>query len=194
MTNVPGYEVSGILISREEIAERVRELGRQISEDYRGKTIFAVGILKGSMVFMADLIREIEGDVEIDFLSVSSYGNATTSTGNVRITKDMDTSPSGKNILIIEDIIDTGNTLKYLKDVYLSGKGAESVKIVTLLDKPARRKADIHADYIGFEVEDVFIVGYGLDYAQKYRELPDIAYLEKAKKPEDEERTVRIIV
>ena len=194
MANVPGYEVSGILISREEIAEKVRELGRQISEDYRGKTIFAVGILKGSAVFMADLIREIEGDVEIDFMAVSSYGDATSSSGNVKITKDMDTSPSGKNILIIEDIIDTGNTLKYLKDVYLAGKNAESVRIVTLLDKPARRKADIQADYIGFEVDDVFIVGYGLDYAQKFRELPYIAYLEKAKKPEDAERTVRIIV
>lgn len=194
MVNVPGYEMGGVLFDEQEIAERVRELGRQISEDYRGKTIFAVGILKGSLVFMADLIRAIDGDVEVDFMSLSSYGNATESSGNVRITKDMDTSPSGKNILIIEDIIDTGNTLKYLKDVYLAGKNAESVKIVTLLDKPSRRRADVHADYIGFEVDDVFIVGYGLDYAQKFRELPYIAYLEKMENPDDASRRVRIIV
>lgn len=195
MINVPGYKMGGVLFSEEQIAERVRELGRQISEDYKGKSILAVGILKGSLVFMADLVRAIDGDVEIDFMQTSSYGDSTKSSGNVRIKKDMDNAPAGQNILIIEDIIDTGNTLKYLKDVYLAGKNPESVRIVTLLDKPSRRKADIAADYVGFSVEDLFVIGYGLDYAQKFRQLPYIAYLEEEEKPEEKDSpTVRIIV
>ena len=181
MINVPGYELGGELLSAEAIKNRVAELGQQISADYEGKKLTVVGILKGSFVFMSDLIREIDGDVEIDFMEVSSYGNSTTSSGNVRIVKDMDVSPAGKNILIVEDIVDTGNTLKYLKDTFLKSKNPESVKIVTLLDKPARRKADIVPDYKGFTVEDLFIVGYGLDYAQQFRQLPYIAYLEETK-------------
>lgn len=179
--NVPGYELGDVLLSAEQIHKRVAELGKQISADYAGKKITVVGILKGSLVFMSDLIREIDGDVEIDFMEVSSYGNSTTSSGNVRIVKDMDISPAGKNILIVEDIVDTGNTLKYLKDTFLKSKNPESVKIVTLLDKPARRGADIVPDYCGFTVGDVFIVGYGLDYAQQLRQLPYIAYLKEKK-------------
>lgn len=179
MINVPGYKIGGILYSAEEIDEKVKELGRQISEDYRGKKITVVGILKGSFVFMADLIRAIDAEIEVDFMEASSYGDSTKSSGNVKIRKDMDSSPVGKNILIVEDIIDTGNTLKYLRDTYLAGKNPASVKIVTMLDKPARRTAEIEADYTGFSIEDLFVIGYGLDYAQKFRELPYIAYLEK---------------
>lgn len=194
MVKVPGYKMGGILFTEEEISARVKELGKQISEDYRGKNILVVGILKGSLVFMADLIRAIDEDVEIDFMQFSSYGDSMRSSGNVRIRKDMDSSPKGRNILIVEDIIDTGNTLKYLKDVYLAGKGAESIRIVTMLDKPSRRKADISPDYTGFRVEDLFVVGYGLDYAQKFRNLPYIAYLEETKEKIVPESSVRIIV
>ena len=130
---------------------------------------------------MADLIREIDADIELDFMIVSSYGNSTESSGNVKIEKDLDNSPSGKNILIVEDIIDTGNTLKYLKEQYFANKNAESVKIVTLLSKPARRTAGIEPDYVGFEIEDKFIIGCGLDYAEKYRQLPDIKHLVEEK-------------
>ena len=179
MINVPGYKIGGILYSAEEIDEKVKELGRQISKDYRGKKITVVGILKGSFVFMADLIRAIDAEIEVDFMEASSYGDSTKSSGNVKIRKDMDSSPVGKNILIVEDIIDTGNTLKYLRDTYLAGKNPASVKIVTMLDKPARRTSEIEADYTGFSIEDLFVIGYGLDYAQKFRELPYIAYLEK---------------
>lgn len=177
MVEVEGYQMGGVLLSREQIRERVKELGRQISEDYRGKSIFMVGVLKGAFVFMSDLIREIDGDVSVDFLSASSYGDSTETSGSVQIKKDLDRSPTGKNVLIVEDIVDSGVTLKYLKDHYFQGKGAESVKIVALLDKPARRKADVQADYIGFTVGDQFIIGYGLDYAERFRELPDISWL-----------------
>ena len=177
MINVPGYEMGGILLSAEEIHSKVRELGRRISEDYRGQSITVLGILKGSFVFMADLIREIDADVEVDFMEVSSYGNAMKSSGNIRIKKDLESSPVGKNILIVEDIIDSGRTLKYLRDTYLAGKEPQSVRIVTLLDKPSRRTSEIQPDYTGFEIEDLFVVGYGLDYAQKFRQLPYIAYL-----------------
>ena len=180
MISVPGYEMGGILFSAEQIHERVRELGQQISEDYRGQSITVVGILKGSFVFMADLIREIDADVTVDFMEVSSYGNATKSSGNVKIKKDLDSSPAGRNILIVEDIIYSGNTLKYLRDTYLAGKGPASVRIVTLLDKPSRRTADVQVDYTGFQIEDLFVIGYGLDYAQQFRQLPYIAYLEES--------------
>ncbi|MGP1442052.1 MAG: hypoxanthine phosphoribosyltransferase [Anaerovoracaceae bacterium] len=177
MSDKPEYKVGEIVLSKEQIKERVAELGRKISEDYAGEPIFAVGILKGAFVFMADLIREIDADLELDFMIVSSYGNSTESSGTVKIEKDLDSSPSGKNILIVEDIIDTGNTLKYLKEHYFANKNAKSVKIVTLLSKPSRRTADIEPDYIGFEIEDKFIIGCGLDYAEKYRQLSDIKHL-----------------
>lgn len=177
MISVPGYEVGGIMLTEEQLKERVKELGRQISEDYKGEEILAVGVLKGSIIFMADLVRAIDGDVTFDFLVASSYGDGTETSGAVQIKKDLDRSPAGKNVLIIEDIIDSGVTLKYLKDSYFAGKGAKTVKIVTLLDKPARRKTDVVPDYSGFTVDDRFIVGYGLDYAEKFRQLPHITYL-----------------
>ena len=175
--NVPGYDVGGVLLTEEEIKERVKELGKQISADYEGEDIFVVGVLKGSFVFMSDLVRAIDGNVSIDFLVASSYGDATETSGSVQIKKDLDRSPSGKNVLIVEDIIDSGVTLKYLKDYYFAGKGAKSVKICTLLDKPARRKTDVVPDYSGFTVDDKFIIGYGLDYTEQFRQLPHITYL-----------------
>ena len=177
MIHVPGYKVGGILLTEEEIQKRIRELGKQISEDYAGEDIFVVGVLKGSFIFMADLVRALEGDVSMDFLVASSYGDSTETSGSVEIRKDLDRSPAGKNVLIVEDIIDSGVTLKYLKDFYFAGKGAKSVKIATLLDKPARRRTDVVPDYCGFSVDDRFIIGYGLDYAEQFRQLPHITYL-----------------
>ncbi len=170
------YVFGETLISKEQLKKRTEELGRQITQDYKGESILAVCILRGAVLFMTDLIREIDLEVQIDFMSVSSYGASTKSSGVVRILKDLDTAIEGKNVLIIEDIVDSGLTLKYLKD-YLLGRGPKSLKICTLLDKPARRTADVSADYTGFEVEDQFIVGYGLDYNQKYRNLPYITCL-----------------
>ena len=177
MIHVPGYKVGGILLTEEEIQKRIRELGKQISEDYAGEDIFVVGVLKGSFIFMADLVRALEGDVSMDFLVASSYGDSTETSGSVEIRKDLDRSPAGKNVLIVEDIIDSGVTLKYLKDFYFAGKGAKSVKIATLLDKPARRTVDISADYVGFTIPNEFVVGYGLDYNDYYRNLPFIGVL-----------------
>ncbi|WP_324822514.1 hypoxanthine phosphoribosyltransferase [Sinanaerobacter sp. ZZT-01] len=170
------YVFGEILISEEQLKKRTKEIGKQITEEYKGESILAVCILKGAVLFMTDLIREIDLDVQIDFMSVSSYGASTKSSGVVRILKDLDTAIEGKNVLIIEDIVDSGLTLKYLKD-YLMGRNPKSLKICTLLDKPARRSADILADYTGFEVEDQFIVGYGLDYNQMYRNIPYITCL-----------------
>ena len=165
-----------ILISREELAAKVKELGAKITEDYKGKEILLVGILKGSVPFMADLMREIDLDLSIDFMSVSSYGSSTKSSGVVRIIKDLDTPIEGKDVIIVEDIIDTGLTLDYLKG-YLSGRHPNSLKICTILDKPSRRKVEIKGDYVGFEVEDKYIVGYGLDLDQRYRNLPYISWI-----------------
>ena len=181
MINVPGYEVGGTLLAEDEIKHRIKELGAEISRDYQGKDVLVVGVLKGSFIFMSDLVRAIDGDVRVDFLVASSYGNATETSGAVEIKKDLDQSPMGKNILIVEDIIDSGVTLKYLKDFYFAGKGAESVKICTLLDKPARRRTDVVPDYVGFTVDDKFIIGYGLDYMEQFRQLPYISYLVEKK-------------
>lgn len=170
------YDFGEILISEEQLRQRTKELGKQITEDYKGESVLAVCILKGAVLFMTDLIREIDLDVTIDFMSVSSYGASTKSSGVVRILKDLDTAIQGKNVLIVEDIVDSGLTLKYLKD-YLWGRKPKSLKICTLLDKPARRTADVTADYSGFEIGDQFIVGYGLDYNQKYRNLSYITSL-----------------
>ncbi len=169
------------MIGKEELQQRVIELGAEISHDYKGETIFAICVLKGAVLFMSDLIREFNVDTKIDFMAVSSYGASTSSTGVVRILKDLDSNIEGENLLIVEDIIDSGLTLKYLKD-YLLARNPKSLKICTLLDKPERRAADIKADYIGFEVENKFIVGYGLDYNQMYRNLPYISYLEEVTK------------
>ncbi|MBQ2096297.1 MAG: hypoxanthine phosphoribosyltransferase [Firmicutes bacterium] len=172
------FDFSEVLISREDLANKVKELGAQISKDYEGEDLFLIGILKGSVPFMADLMREITLDVEMDFMSVSSYGSGTTTSGVVRILKDLDSDIAGKNVLIVEDIIDSGLTLAYLKE-YLAKRNPKSIKIVTMLSKPARRKADLEADYTGFVVDDKFIVGYGLDIDQKYRNLPYISWIKE---------------
>lgn len=174
------YNFNEVLISKEQIAQRVKELGEEISRDYAGKELFLVGILKGSVPFLADLMRSIslDVDVEMDFMSVSSYGSATTTSGRIKILKDLDTDISGKNVLIVEDIVDSGLTLNYLKE-YLNGRGAESVKIATFLDKPSGRKVELESDYVGFQVGNQFIVGYGLDIAQKYRNLPFISWIKE---------------
>lgn len=169
-------DIEKVLISEEEIKEKVKELGAILTEEYKNKFPLAVGVLKGAMPFMADLIKHINTYLEIDFMDVSSYGNKTVSSGEVKIIKDLDTSVEGRDLLIIEDIIDSGLTLSYLVDLFRYRKAA-SVKIVTLLDKPSGRKANIEADYVCFEVPDAFVVGYGLDYAEKYRNLPFIGIL-----------------
>ena len=169
-------DILKVLISEEEIREAVQKLGRQISEDYRGKNLLMVSVLKGSIVFMADLMRAIDCKVTIDFMSVSSYGSGVKTSGVVKILKDLDVPLEGKDLLIVEDILDSGKTLSYLVDV-LSQRNPNSIRIATLLDKPERREANIHSDYFGFHVPDEFVVGYGLDYAEQYRNLPYIGVL-----------------
>jgi hypoxanthine phosphoribosyltransferase len=169
-------DIERVLISEEEIQNKVRELGSQLTEEYKDRFPLAIGVLKGATLFMADLLKRIDTQLEMDFMDVSSYGKSTVSSGEVKIIKDLDASVEGRDILIIEDIIDSGLTLSYLVELFYYRK-AKSVKIVTLLDKPTGRKADIHADYIGFIVPDAFVVGYGLDYAEKYRNLPYIGIL-----------------
>ncbi len=168
-------DISKILVSEEEIKEICSRLGKQISEDYKGKKLFLVSVLKGAVVFMADLMRNITCDCEIDFMAVSSY-SGTKTTGVVKFKKDLDINPEGCDILLVEDILDSGVTLSYLKDV-LIGRNAASIKICTFLDKPANRQADISADYVGKIIPDEFVVGYGLDYDEKYRNLPFVGVL-----------------
>lgn len=169
-------DLKSILISQEEISTRVKEMGKEITEEYRGKELLLVGILKGSVVFMADLMRTIDLPLNIDFMAVSSYGNGVNTTGSVKILKDLDRSLEGKNILIVEDILDSGMTLAYLKNL-LAARGPASIKIATLLDKPERRKTNVSVDYCGFSIPDEFVVGYGLDYAEQYRNLPYLGVL-----------------
>ncbi|HEY4566727.1 hypoxanthine phosphoribosyltransferase [Planococcaceae bacterium Storch 2/2-2] len=171
-------DIKEVLLNEEEIQEKVKELGAIITEEYKEKFPLAIGILKGAIPFMADLMREVDTYMEIDFMDVSSYGNATVSSGEVKIIKDLNTSVEGRDVLIIEDIIDSGKTLKYLVDLFKYRK-ANSIKIVTLLDKPTGRKVDLKADFVGYEVPDAFVVGYGLDYAEKYRNLPYIGVLKE---------------
>lgn len=171
------YKVTGKMFTEEQIREKVIELGKQIENDYRGEEILVVGILKGANVFTCDLIRQIDLDVKIDFMSVSSYGSGTESSGTVRILKDLDTDIKGRNVLIVEDIIDSGRTLSNLvKELQI--REPKSLKLCTLLDKPSRRVVDVDVEYVGFEIEDKFIVGYGIDYAEKYRNLPYIGIVE----------------
>lgn len=167
-----------VLITREELAAKVKELGQRISKDYEGKELLLVGVLKGGFMFLADLVREITIDVNIDFISCSSYGNSTVSSGIVRILKDIDYDITGKHVLLVEDLIDTGLTLTYLKDLFMA-KHCASVKICTILDKPSRRKVDLQVDYQGIIIPDKFVVGYGLDYAEKYRNLPEVYVVEE---------------
>jgi len=169
-------DVASVLITEEEIRTRVADLGRRISEDYQGKELTLVSVLKGSLPFMADLMRAITIPVAIDLMEVSSYGTATESSGLVRILKDLSSSIDGREVLIVEDIIDTGLTLNYLVR-YLRGKNPRSLRICTLVDKPARRLVDIPIDYRGFEIPDQFVIGYGLDYGEYYRNLPFIGVL-----------------
>ncbi|MDL2252933.1 hypoxanthine phosphoribosyltransferase [Ruminococcaceae bacterium OttesenSCG-928-I18] len=169
-------DIKGVLLSEEEIAGRVAELGKQISADYRGKNLLLLSVLKGSIVFMADLMRALTIPAAIDFMAVSSYGTDTKSSGVVKIVKDIDIDLEGKDLLIVEDILDSGMTLSYLKEL-LEGRNPASIRIVTLLDKPSRRKANIKPDYCGFDVPDEFLIGYGLDYAENYRNIPYIGIL-----------------
>ena len=163
-----------ILISEEKIAERVKELAKQISRDYQGKTVHLVCVLKGAYTFLADLARAMEIPVTLDFLAVSSYGKGTSTTGQVQVTKDLDTSLEGMDVLIVEDIADTGLTLRYLYNM-LKARNPSSLKVVALLSKPSRRTVEVPVDYVGFEIPDRFVVGYGLDVDQRYRNLPYIA-------------------
>lgn len=169
-------DIEEVLVPREQIQEMVKRLGRQISEDYDGKELVLVGVLKGGFIFLADLMREITIPVDTDFISVSSYGASTRSSGVVRIIKDIDLDVVGKHVLIVEDLVDTGLTLRHLRDLF-NTRGPKSVKICTAFDKPSRRKVEIEVEYKGIEVPDKFIVGYGLDYAGKYRNLPDVCTL-----------------
>ena len=169
-------DIKEILFDEENIMKKVEEISAQISRDYKGKNLIVVGVLKGSVLFAAELIKRITIPCEIDFMAVSSYGDSTESSGVVRILKDLDHSIEGKDVLIVEDIVDSGVTLSYLTK-YLKARKANSIEIVTLLNKPARRKKDIFVKYIGYDVPDEFIVGYGIDYAEKYRNLPFIGVL-----------------
>ena len=169
-------DIKEILISQKALNARVRELGQDISERYKGKELLMIGVLKGANVFMSDLMRAVTVPIQIDFIAASSYGSSTESSGVVRIVKDLDYSIEGKHVMIVEDIIDTGLTLKYLFDNFSARKPA-SLSIISLLDKPERRKVDIKVDYTGFTIQDEFIVGYGIDYAEKYRNLPYVATL-----------------
>ncbi len=169
--------IGTVLITEEQIREKAKEIGAQITKDYAGKEIILIGILRGAVPWMAEVMKRIELDMVIDFMAVSSYGAATKSSGVVKINKDLDVNIDGRDIIIVEDIVDSGVTLSYLEG-YLQSRGAASIKLCSLLDKPEGRRVDIKADYVGFTVDDRFIVGYGLDYDQRYRNLPYITWLE----------------
>jgi len=171
-------DIKEVILKEEEVVSKIKELADRISKDYEGKNLLVVGILKGSVIFASDLIKNITIPCEIDFMAVSSYGNSSETSGVVRILKDLDHSIEGKDIIIVEDIIDSGVTLDYLIR-YLEARNVNSVKIAALLSKPARRKVEINVEYLGFEVPDEFIVGYGLDYSEKYRNLPYVAVLKE---------------
>ena len=169
-------DVEQILYTEEDLRRRIRELGAQIAADYAGRTPMLVSVLRGSYIFMADLTRAIDLDLTVDFMAVSSYGAGTVSSGQVEIKKDLSDSIEDRDLIIVEDILDSGNTLYYLMDVLRARKPA-SIRICTLMDKPERRVKPITADYVGFTIPDAFIVGYGLDYAEKYRNLPYVGIL-----------------
>lgn len=169
-------DILRVLYSKDDIQAITKRLAAQIKVDYAGKNPLVVCILKGAIMFMTDLVREVDDYLEIDFMDVSSYGNETVSSGEVKIIKDLDVSVANRDVLIVEDIVDTGRTLHYLIEIFKT-RQARSVKICTLMDKPERRIADVHADYVGTEVPNEFVVGYGLDYAERYRNLPYIGIL-----------------
>ncbi len=169
-------DIKEILITEEQIKARTKELGELITEKYRGKDLVVIGVLKGCVMFLSDLVREIKLPLTMDFMVVSSYGTSTKSSGVVRIIKDLEKDIQGKDVLIIEDIVDSGLTLSYLME-YLKSRNANSVSVCSLLDKPERRKAQVDIDYIGFTIPDEFVIGYGLDYAEVYRNLPYVCVL-----------------
>ncbi|MGX6962799.1 hypoxanthine phosphoribosyltransferase [Vagococcus xieshaowenii] len=171
-------DIKKVLVSKEEIAQKTQELGSILTEEYKDTMPLVVGILKGAVPFMADLVREIKVPLEMDFMDVSSYGDAMVSSGEVKIVKDLNTNVMGRDVLIVEDIIDSGRTLKYLVELFIY-RQAKSVKIVTLLDKPEGRAVELDADYAGFLVPNEFVVGYGLDYKENYRHLPYVGVLKE---------------
>lgn len=172
-------DIQEVLFSEQQLADKVAELGARISADYEGKNPLVVSVLKGSYVFMADLTRQISIPCNVDFMAVSSYGAGTKTTGEVQIIKDIGSKIDGRHLIIVEDILDSGVTLSFLMKV-LKARGAASIRLCTLLSKPERRKVDVPVDYLGFEIPDAFVVGYGLDYAEKYRNLPYIGILKPA--------------
>jgi hypoxanthine phosphoribosyltransferase len=175
---MPAHDVSNILISTDQIRARVTELAQQIAADYpAGEELHLVAVLKGAFVFLGDLIRAIDRPLSIDFMAVSSYGKGTTSSGEVRVLKDVDSRLEGRNVVIVEDIVDTGLTLAYLQEI-LHARGPRTLRTVCLLSKPTRRLVDVKVDYVGFTIDDRFVVGYGLDYAEQYRHLPYLAALD----------------
>jgi hypoxanthine phosphoribosyltransferase len=167
-----------VLVSEEEVDKRIKEIGEQISKDYAGQEVHVICVLKGGVFFMCELAKRITVPLSMDFMSVSSYGNEKQSSGVVKIVKDLDEALEGQNVIIVEDIIDSGRTLSYLVEI-LKKRNPKSLKICTLLDKPERRVTDVKVDYVGFNIPDEFVVGYGLDYAQKYRNLPFIGVVEE---------------
>lgn len=171
-------DMGKIMFTEEQIQKRIKELGQEITRDYAGKDIFAVGILKGAVVFYTDLVRAIDLPVQFDFMIASSYGSGTESSGTVKILKDLDYDIENRNLLVIEDIIDTGTTMDYMMG-YFRSKNPASIKLCSLLSKPSRRKAKVNIDYCGWEIPDEFVVGYGLDFDEKYRNLPYIGVLKK---------------
>lgn len=171
-------DIQSILFTEQQIADRIRCLGEQITKDYQNKEVVLIAVLKGSFIFMADLARQIALPVEVDFMTVSSYGNDTKTSGEVKIIKDIDVDIAGKDVLFVEDILDSGKTLNFLRQRFLN-HNPKSIKLVTFLDKPARRAVPIQPDYSCFETPDEFIVGYGLDYAERYRNLPYVAILKR---------------
>lgn len=176
-----GYEINGTMLSEQQIKQRVKELASEIEKDFNNEPVVIIAVLKGSFVFAADLMREFKNNVQVDFISVSSYGNQTQTTGKVRLLKDLDSNITGENVVVVEDIVDSGLTLHFLID-HLKMHKPKKMAICTLLDKPERRQVDLPIDYVGFVIPDEFIVGYGIDYAQQYRQLP---YIASVKKTED---------
>jgi hypoxanthine phosphoribosyltransferase len=170
------YQGLDVLYSRQQIAERVAEMGAQITRDLNGEKLVMVGVLKGAAFFLVDLSRTIQADATFDFVAVSSYGNGQRSSGAVKVIKDLDQPVEGKNVLIVEDILDTGLTLAYLRKLLLQ-QHPKTLRIATLLDKPSRRIEKIEADYVGFSIPNLFVIGYGMDYAERYRNLPDICIM-----------------
>ena len=168
--------IKATLVSEQQIKERIAELGKQITADYKGTRPIVIGVLKGAWIYLADLLREVDLDVDVDFMSVSSYGSGTSTSGTITIVKDLSVDVTGRDVLIVEDIVDSGLTLARLKDL-MRDRNAKSVEISTLLSKPSRRKVEVDVKYIGFEIPDEFVIGYGLDFDEKYRTLRDICVL-----------------